>query len=85
MLVGKNMGTLVFTLNYFHCFEGNIGNMAVTRKRPHRQRANICHFVSYIRHLQDTKTMITYRFVFDIIKCHVLFKITCTYLLALFI
>ena len=48
MLVSKNMDTLVFTPNYFHCFEGNVGNMAVTRKRPHRQRADMSHFVSYI-------------------------------------
>ena len=42
------MSSSVFTLKYFYCFEGNVGNMAVTRKRPHRQRANMCHFVSYI-------------------------------------
>ena len=48
MLVSKNMSSLVFKLKYFYCFEGNVGNMAVTRKRPHRQRANMCHFVSYI-------------------------------------
>ena len=46
MLVSKNMDTLVLPPNY--CFEGNVGNMAVTRKRPHRQRGNMCHFVSYI-------------------------------------
>ena len=34
--------------NYFYCFEINVDNMAVTRKRPHRQRAKVCHFVSYI-------------------------------------
>ena len=44
MQVSKNMDTLVFTPNYFYCFEGNVGNMAVICKRPHRQRANICHF-----------------------------------------
>ena len=43
MLVIKNIDTLVFTPKYFHCFEGNVGNMAVTRKRPHRQKANMCH------------------------------------------
>ena len=48
MLVSKNMDTLVFTPNYFHCLKGNVGSMAVTRKRPHRQRTNMCHFVSYI-------------------------------------
>ena len=48
MLVSKKMDTLVFMPNYFHCFEGNVGNMAVTRKRPHRQKANMCHFDSYI-------------------------------------
>ena len=46
-LVANNM-LVNFTLNYFHCFEGNVGNMAVTRKCPHSQRANMCHFVSYI-------------------------------------
>ena len=39
MLVNKNMSSSVFTLKYFYCFEGNVGNMADTRKRPHRQRA----------------------------------------------
>ena len=48
MVVSKNMNTLVLKPNYFHCFEGNVGNMAVTRKRHHRQRANMCHFVFYI-------------------------------------
>ena len=48
MLVSKSMDSLVFIPNYFHCFEGNVGNMAVTRKRLHRQRANMCDFVSYI-------------------------------------
>ena len=48
MLVTKNMSSLVFTLKYFYCFKGNVGNMAVIRKCPHRQRANMCHFVSYI-------------------------------------
>ena len=48
MLVRKNMDTLIFTPNYFHCFEGDVGNMAVTREYPNRQRANMCHFVSYI-------------------------------------
>ena len=47
MPVSKNMDTLVISPNYFHCFDGNVGNMAVTRKRPHRKRANISHFVSY--------------------------------------
>ena len=35
MLVSKNMETLEFTPNYFHYFEGNVDNMAVTRKIPH--------------------------------------------------
>ena len=48
MLVSKNLNSLVFTPKYFYCFEGNVGNMAVTRKRSHRQRVSICHFVSYI-------------------------------------
>ena len=48
MIVSKNMDALVFTPNYFHCFEGNVGSVAVTRKHPHRQRAKICHFVSNI-------------------------------------
>ena len=48
MLVSKNMDTLVCTPKYFHCFESNVSNMAVTRKRPHRQRVNMCHFVSYL-------------------------------------
>ena len=48
LLTSKNMDTLVFTPNYFHCYEGNVGNMAVTRKRPHRRRANICPLVTYI-------------------------------------
>ena len=41
MQVIKNMDTLVFTPNYFSCFEGNVGDMAVTCKHPHRQRANV--------------------------------------------
>ena len=45
MLVSKNMDTLVFTLKYFYCFEGNVGNMAVTCKHHYRQRASIYHFV----------------------------------------
>ena len=48
MLVSKNMDILVFTPNCFHCFEGSVGNMAITCKRPYLQRANMCHFVSYI-------------------------------------
>ena len=48
MPVSKNMDTLVISPNYLHCFDGNVGNMAVTRKRPHRKRANMSHFVSYI-------------------------------------
>ena len=48
LLVSKNMNSLVFTQKYFNCFQGNVGNMDVTRKRPHRQRANMCPFVSYI-------------------------------------
>ena len=34
--VSKNRDILVFTPKYFYCFEGNIGNMAVTRKHTHR-------------------------------------------------
>ena len=52
MLVSKNMDTLVLTPNYFHCFEGNVGNNAITRKSRRRQRANMCHFVSYIMYFQ---------------------------------
>ena len=52
------MDTLVFTPKYFfYCFEDNIGNMAVTRKRPHRQRANMCHFVSYIMFFQENNSV----------------------------
>ena len=32
---------------YFYCSKGNVGNMAVTRKRFHCQRANMCHVVPY--------------------------------------
>ena len=42
------MSSSVFTLKYFYCFEGNIGNMAVTSKRPHRQRANMCHLFCFL-------------------------------------
>ena len=54
------MNSLVFTPKYVYCFDDNVGNMAVTRKRPHRLRANLCHFVSYIMLFQkiivyDTK------------------------------
>ena len=48
MLISKNMNSLVFTPKYFYYCEGNVGNMAVTRKRPHHQRANVCHFISFI-------------------------------------
>ena len=48
MRVSKSMVTSYFTLNYFHCFEGNVGNMAVTRKCPYSQRADMCNFVSNI-------------------------------------
>ena len=48
MLVNKNMDYLVFKLKYFIRLEGNACNMAVTRKRPHRHRANMCYFVSDI-------------------------------------
>ena len=46
------MDILVFIPNapmYFYWFEGNVGNMTVTRKRCHRQRANMCYFVFYIQ------------------------------------
>ena len=42
----KNMNSFVFTPKNFCCFEGNVGNMAVTCKCPHCQRANMCHLVS---------------------------------------
>ena len=29
MLIGKTTDNLVFTLKYFYCFKGNVGNMAV--------------------------------------------------------
>ena len=49
MLESKNMDTLVLTTKYFYCFEGNVGNMAVTRKRSHRQWSYMCHyFIQYI-------------------------------------
>ena len=49
MLESKNMDTLVLTTKYLYCFEGNVGHMAVTCKRSHRQWANICHyFIQYI-------------------------------------
>ena len=50
------MDTLAFTPNYFHCFKANVGNMAVSRKRPHRQKVytsgpgvslTLCCFVVY--------------------------------------
>ena len=44
----KNMDTKVFAPKHFYCFEGNVGNMAVTRKRPHRQRAIMRHFVCFL-------------------------------------
>ena len=46
MLVSMN--TLVLTPKYFLYHGVNVGNIAVTHKRPHRKRANMCHFVSYI-------------------------------------
>ena len=45
ILVNKNIDTFVFTQIIFYCFEVNVGYMSVTRKHPHRQRANMCHFV----------------------------------------
>ena len=41
MLISVNMDTLVFAPMYFYCFMGNVGNVAVTRKRLHCQRAYI--------------------------------------------
>ena len=46
-LVSLNMDTLVFAPMYFYYSKGNVGNMAVTRKRFHCQRANMCHFIPY--------------------------------------
>ena len=46
--MSKNMDTLVFAPMRFYRFKGNIGNMAVTRKRPNCQMANMCHLVPYI-------------------------------------
>ena len=43
----------------FLLFEGNVGNMAVTRKRPHRQRANVS-FLSFIMKFQKIIVYIKY-------------------------
>ena len=51
------MDTLVFVPMYFYCVSGNVGNMAVTRKRPYCQGANMCYFVSYWLEKETLQTL----------------------------
>ena len=53
MLESKNMDTIVFILIIFIVLRVTVGNIAVTRKREHRQRPSMCLFVCYIVVLEN--------------------------------